>query len=231
LPQFRTCLGDGSQWGLSIDYAAQPSPGGIAQALLIAEKHIAGHPTALILGDNIFYGTGLSAQFQRSITRRQGATIFGYPVSQPEAFGVVSMNAEGEVLSLEEKPREPKSNLAVPGLYFYDESVIEIARGLKPSPRGELEITDVNLAYLARGQLRAEMLGRGSAWLDGGTPQSLFEASQFVMVMEQRTGLKIACPEEAAFRMEYIDDGQLQSLIQRLPKGSYRDYLRELAKA
>lgn len=228
LPQFQACLGDGNQWGIKIAYAAQPSPDGIAQAFLIAEDYIAGHPTALILGDNLFYGTGLSAQFQRAIGRQDGATIFAYPVSQPEAFGIVTLDESGRVLSLEEKPKHPESNLAVPGLYFYDDDVLEIARALKPSPRGELEITDVNRVYMAQGKLRAEMLGRGSAWLDGGTPQTLFEASQFVMVMEQRTGLKIACPEEAAFRMGYITRDDIQSIIGRLKMSEYRGYLVQL---
>lgn len=225
LPQFQSSLGDGSQWGIKIDYAAQPSPDGIAQAFVIAEDYIAGHPTALILGDNLFYGTGLSAQFQRAINRRDGATIFADPVQQPEAFGIITLDSEGRVSSIEEKPKTPKSNLAVPGLYFYDEDVLPIARDLKPSPRGELEITDINRIYMARGKLRAEMLGRGSAWLDGGTPQTLFDASQFVMVMEQRTGLKIACPEEVAYRMGFIDGEQLRKVIGQLRPGEYKDYL------
>ena len=232
LPQFQSVLGDGSQWGIRIDYAAQPSPDGIAQAFVIAEDYIAGHPTALILGDNLFYGTGLSAQFQRAINRHEGATIFAYPVQQPEAFGIVTLDAEGRVVSLEEKPKTPKSNLAVPGLYFYDEDVLSITRTLMPSARGELEITDVNRVYMERGKLRAEMLGRGSAWLDGGTPQTLFEASQFVMVMEQRTGLKIACPEEAAYRMGFINRNELFERIGALPKNcAYADYLKHLGAA
>ena len=225
LPQFQSSLGDGSQWGIKIDYAAQPSPDGIAQAFVIAEDYIAGHPTALILGDNLFYGTGLPTQFQRAINRRDGATIFAYPVQQPEAFGIITLDPEGRVSSIEEKPKSPKSNLAVPGLYFYDEDVLPIARDLKPSPRGELEITDINRIYMERGKLRAEMLGRGSAWLDGGTPQTLFDASQFVMVMEQRTGLKIACPEEVAYRMRFIDGNQLRKIISQLRSGEYKDYL------
>lgn len=228
LPQFQTCLGDGSQWGIHIDYAAQPSPDGIAQALLVAEKYIAGHPTALILGDNLFYGTGLSTQFQRAIHRPEGATIFAYPVSQPEAFGIVTLDEKGTVLSLEEKPKKPQGNLAVPGLYFYDEEALEIAQSLKPSARGELEITDLNRVYMERGKLRAEMLGRGSAWLDGGTPQTLFEASQFVMVMEQRTGLKIACPEEVAYRMGFVDREGLIQRLEGLRNCAYSDYLRHL---
>src|SRR5262249_7815120 len=195
------------------------------QALLVAEEYIAGHPTALILGDNIFYGTGLPAQFQRAVSRPDGATIFAYFVSDPGAFGIITLDAEGKVLSLEEKPKQPKSNLAVPGIYFYDEEALEIARSLKPSPRGELEITDLNRVYMERGKLRAEMLGRGTAWLDGGTPQTLFEASQFVMVMEQRTGLKIACPEEVAFRMGFIDRQQLIGLSEKLRNCPYADYL------
>ncbi|HVJ33114.1 MAG TPA: glucose-1-phosphate thymidylyltransferase RfbA [Terriglobia bacterium] len=229
LSQFQTCLGDGTQWGLKIDYAVQPSPDGIAQALLVAEKYISGHPTALILGDNIFYGTGLPAQFQRATRRREGATIFAYPVSDPGAFGIITLDSEGTVLSLEEKPKQPKSNLAVPGIYFYDEHVLEIAKALKPSSRGELEITDLNRVYMEHGKLRAEMLGRGTAWLDGGTPQTLFEASQFVMVMEQRTGLKIACPEEVAFRMGFIDRIQLIALGEKLRNCPYADYLKAVA--
>jgi len=229
LPQFQTCLGDGSQWGIHIDYAAQPSPDGIAQALLVAEEYIVGHPTALILGDNLFYGTGLPTQLRRAINREDGATIFAYPVSDPEAFGIITLTADGRVLSLEEKPKNPKGNLAVPGLYFYDEDVLEIARSLKPSSRGEMEITDVNRVYLERGKLRAEMLGRGSAWLDGGTPQTLFDASQFVMIMEQRTGLKIACPEEVAYRMKFVTREQLMHLVGRLRECPYVDYLKSLA--
>ncbi|MDY0884072.1 glucose-1-phosphate thymidylyltransferase RfbA [Dongia soli] len=228
LPQFQSCLGDGSQWGIRIDYAAQPAPEGIAQAFIIAEKFIVGHPTALILGDNLFYGTGLSSQFQRAIGRRDGATIFAYPVQQPEAFGIVTFDGEGAVLSLEEKPQKARSNLAVPGLYFYDADVLEIAKALKPSPRGELEITDLNRVYMERGKLRAEMLGRGSAWLDGGTPGTLFEASQFVMVMEQRTGLKIACPEEAAYRMEFISANALLALSRQMRNGEYASYLQKM---
>lgn len=228
LGQFQTCLGDGRQWGLTIEYAEQPSPDGIAQALLVAEKHIAGHPTALILGDNIFYGTGLPAQFQRAVSRPDGATIFGYVVSDPCAFGIVTLDAAGKVLSLEEKPKQPKSNLAVPGVYFYDEEALTIAKTLKPSPRGELEITDLNRVYMERGKLRAEMLGRGTAWLDGGTPQTLFEASQFVMVMEQRTGLKIACPEEVAYRKGFISIDDLATIARGLRQGEYKDYLQRL---
>ncbi|HVI89215.1 MAG TPA: glucose-1-phosphate thymidylyltransferase RfbA [Dongiaceae bacterium] len=228
LPQFKSCLGDGTQWGIKIDYAEQPSPDGIAQALLVAEEYIAGHPTALILGDNIFYGTGLPAQFQRAVNRRDGATIFAYVVSDPGAFGIITLDAQGTVLSLEEKPKLPKSNLAVPGIYFYDEDALEIAKTLKPSARGELEITDLNRIYMERGKLRAEMLGRGTAWLDGGTPQTLFEASQFVMVMEQRTGLKIACPEEVAYRMRFITRNQLQGSIDLLRECDYKKYLTQL---
>lgn len=231
LPQFRACLGDGSLWGIDIAYVEQPRPDGIAHALLVASDHIDGHPTALILGDNLFYGTGISSQFQRALQQKSGATIFAYPVSNPEAFGVVTMNEAGQVLTLEEKPKAPRGNLAVPGLYFYDEDVLSIVRMLTPSTRGELEVTDLNRAYLQRGQLRAEMLGRGSAWLDGGTAETLFEASQFVMVLEQRTGLKIACPEEAAYRMGYISRDELSVLAQSLRACSYADYLTQLAAA
>jgi len=228
LPQFKSCLGDGAQWGIKIDYAEQPSPDGIAQALLVAEEYIAGRPTALILGDNIFYGTGLPTQFQRAVARTEGATIFAYAVSDPGAFGIITLDAAGKVQSLEEKPKSPKSNLAVPGLYFYDRDALEIAKSLKPSPRGELEITDLNRVYMERGKLNAEMLGRGTAWLDGGTPQTLFEAGQFVMVMEQRTGLKIACPEEVAYRMGFIDLAQLSDFVRKLRPGEYRDYISQL---
>ncbi len=231
LPQFQSCLGDGSQWGVHISYAAQASPDGIAHALLIAEDFIAGCPTALILGDNIFYGAGLPAQLHRAIGRHEGATIFSYPVSQPEAFGIVTLDADGKVLSLEEKPSNSKSNLAVPGLYFYDAEALQIARTLSPSARGELEITDLNRVYMERGKLRAEMLGRGSAWLDGGTPQTLFDASQFVMVMEQRTGLKIACPEEVAYRTGFMSRESLWQTVNKLPRGEYRNYVARLVEA
>jgi glucose-1-phosphate thymidylyltransferase len=228
LPQFQACLGDGSQWGVKIDYVAQPSPDGIAQALLVAEEYIAGHPTALILGDNIFYGTGLPRQLARAAQRQQGATIFGYAVSQPEEFGVVTLDRDGRPLTLIEKPKQPTSNLAVPGLYFYNEEALEIARRLKPSARGELEITDLNRIYLEHGQLHVEMLGRGSAWFDGGTHRDLFDASQFVRVVEDRTGLKIACPEEVAFNMGFINLGELKEIATRMRDNSYSAYLRKL---
>jgi len=228
LPQFRACLGDGRQWGVRIDYAAQPSPDGIAQALLAAEDHIGGHPTALILGDNIFYGTGLPRQLTRAGQCRQGAAIFAYAVSQPDKFGIVTLDRDGRPVSLVEKPRQPTSNLAVPGLYFYDAEAIGIARRLTPSARGELEITDLNNVYLERGQLRVEMLGRGSAWFDGGTHRDLFDANQFVRVVEDRTGLKIACPEEVAFHMGYIGLAELTELSTRMRDNDYSAYLRKL---
>jgi glucose-1-phosphate thymidylyltransferase len=228
LSQLERCLGDGSRWGLTIRYVAQPRPGGIAQGLLVAEHMVPDCNIALILADNIFYGTGLPAQLRQAIGTNVGATIFGYEVINPQAFAVVILDKDGSPISLEEKPRYPSSNLAVPGLYFYDKRVFEIARSLSPSERGELEITDVNRIYLERHALRVLPLGRGTAWLDGGTPSDLFEAGQFVRVMETRTGLKIASPEEVSYRMQFISLDELAVLAEKDPKTEYDRYLRDL---
>jgi glucose-1-phosphate thymidylyltransferase len=226
--RFRELLGDGSAWGVSFAYAVQPEPEGLAQAFLIGREFIGRDNVALVLGDNIFYGLGLGTDLLSLMEQRVGATIFGYYVRDPERYGVVEVDAHGTVLSIEEKPRVPRSNYAVTGLYFYDNDVIEIAGGLRPSPRGELEITDVNLEYLRRGRLRLQMLGRGTAWLDTGTFDSLHEASAFVQTIERRQGLKIACPEEIAWRMGFIDDAQLAACAGLLMKSGYGDYLMHL---
>ncbi len=229
VPQIRACLGDGSRWGIRFDYAEQTAPRGIADGLLAAEEQLTGHNVALILGDNIFYGTGLPGQIRQALTYDEGATIFGYTVEDARSFGVVELDARDQPIGLEEKPANPNSNLAVPGLYFYDLEMLEIARQLTPSARGELEITDLNRAYLAKGALRVFPLGRGTAWLDGGTHENLFAASQFINVMEQRTGLRIACPEEVAFRMGYITLEALEVLAGTDAAGSYGDHLMALA--
>ncbi len=223
--QFRTLLGDGSQWGLEFSYAVQPEPGGLAQAFLIGERFIGDDPVCLILGDNIFFGQGLAGRLQRTAARPDGATIFAYHVVDPERYGVVAFDEAGNATSIEEKPARPKSSYAVTGLYFYDNDVVEIAKGLKPSARGELEITDVNMAYVARGTLRVELLGRGAAWLDTGTHQALSQATTFVQVIEERQGLKIACPEEIAWRMGFIDAEQMRRLAAPLTKSGYGEYL------
>jgi len=220
-----TLLGDGTQWGLSLSYAIQPRPEGLAQAFIIGEHFIGQDRVSLILGDNIFYGQGLSAALRRAAVRARGATVFGYYVRDPERYGVVSFDARGQVVDIEEKPRRPQSNYAVTGLYFYDNDVVQIARFIKPSARGELEITDINKAYLARGDLVVELLGRGYAWLDTGTHDSLLAAANFMQVVEQRQGLKISCPEEIAYRMGYIDAEQLQRLAEPLAKSGYGGYL------
>ncbi len=227
-PAYRRLLGDGRQWGISIDYAVQPSPGGIAQAFLIGRDFIGGEACALVLGDNIFYGHGLVELLQAAAGRQSGATVFGYQVSDPERYGVVTFDSDGLAMSIEEKPSQPKSNWAVTGLYFYDNQVVEIAAGLKPSQRGELEITDVNDRYLAQGELHVEQLGRGFAWLDTGTHTSLLQAAEFVRTVEERQGLKIACVEEVAYRMGFIDADQLASLAAPLRKSGYGEYLLRL---
>jgi len=228
LPQFRRLFGDGRQYGLEISYAEQPKPEGLAQAFLIGADFLAGHPACLVLGDNLFYGHDFSKTLAAATQRETGATIFGYYVSNPEAYGVVEFNAQGVAVSLEEKPKEPKSKYAVPGLYFYDAQVVDLARSLKPSARGELEITDLNRLYLERGALHVETLGRGLAWLDTGTHDSLLEAADFVRAIQNRQGLKIACIEEIALLKGWINREQLQALIDDLGKTSYADYLRAM---
>ncbi len=229
LPSFRRLLGDGSEWGLKFAYAEQPEPKGIAQSLIIAEDFLSGQPSCLILGDNIFYGHNLAQSLQSANANRSGATVFAYHVRDPERYGVVVLDAAGKPTELEEKPAVPRSNYAVTGLYFYDSEAPAIARALKPSARGELEITDVNREYLQRGTLSVEVFGRGTAWLDTGTHQSLLEASNFVSVLETRQGLKVACPEEIAWRMHYIDANQLRRLAEPMKNNSYGQYLLELA--
>ncbi|MDE2150679.1 MAG: glucose-1-phosphate thymidylyltransferase RfbA [Gammaproteobacteria bacterium] len=228
LPAFRRLLGCGAQWGLKLEYAEQPSPDGLAQAFLIGAEFIGDDDAALVLGDNIFHGHGLPELLQRASARQSGATVFGYAVRDPQRYGVVEFDRRGQARSIEEKPARPKSNYAVTGLYFYDRSVVEIARSLKPSARGELEITDVNRAYLARGQLHVELMGRGFAWLDTGTHESLLDAAQFIRVLEQRQAMKIACPEEVAYRLGYIDAAQLERLARPLLKSGYGRYLLEI---
>ena len=228
LPQLRGCLGNGGQWGIELGYVEQPAPKGIVDALLVAAGHLGDKAFALVLGDNIFYRTGLPTYLQSAAARERGATIFAYPVSDPRQFGVVVLDGDSRPVAIEEKPRNPSSNLAVPGLYFYDGRALEFARGLRPSARGEIEITDLNRVYLERGELFVERLGRGSAWLDGGTPDQLHNASDFVRVMEERTGLKIACPEEVAYRMGFITKEQLVAIIQPMRDCSYRNYIASL---
>ena len=227
-PRFRELLGDGTQWGIRLSYAVQPSPDGLAQAFVIGKDFIGGDPVALILGDNLFYGHDLAVLAKRAASRRKGATVFAYRVHDPERYGVVEFDAQGKAVSLEEKPKQPKSNYAVVGLYFYDNRVVEVASTLKPSARGELEITDVNRRYLEWGELEVTTMGRGYAWLDTGTHESLLEASLFIETIERRQGLKIACPEEIAFRSGYIAAGQLEALARPLGKSSYGQYLMQV---
>jgi len=229
-PRFEQLLGDGSQWGIHLEYAVQPSPDGLAQAFLIGEKFLGDSPSALVLGDNIFHGHEFQGLLGNASVRSQGASVFAYHVQDPERYGVAEFNAEGKVLSLEEKPSAPKSNYAVTGLYFYDAQVVELAKGLKPSPRGELEITDLNRLYLEQGQLNVEIMGRGYAWLDTGTHESLLEAGQFIATLEHRQGLKVACPEEIAFRQGWIDAAQLEKLAKPLTKNGYGQYLMRILK-
>ena len=225
---FRSLLGDGARWGLDLQYVAQPSPDGLAQAFILGADFIGDRPACLILGDNIFYAEGLSRRLQTSAQKASGATIFAYVVQDPQRYGVVELGPDRRALSIEEKPAQPKSNYAVTGLYFYDNDVVEIARSIVPSARGELEISDVNAAYLERGDLHVEILGRGAAWLDTGTHQSLLDAGQFIRVIEERQSLKIACPEEIAWRMGFIDDAQLENLAAPLDKSGYGRYLRQV---
>jgi glucose-1-phosphate thymidylyltransferase len=229
LPLFQALLGDGSRWGLSLSYAPQPRPEGLAQAFIIGAKFVEGGPSALILGDNIFFGHGLPDLLQSAVSRPVGATVFAYHVVDPERYGVVAFDEAGKASSIEEKPSQPKSNFAVTGLYFYDEQVVDIAANIRPSARGELEITDLNGVYLDRGQLSVERMGRGFTWLDTGTPDSLLEAAEFVATLERRQGFRIACPEEVAFNEGYIDIDQLERLGVALGKSDYAQYVRDLA--
>jgi len=227
-PAFQRLLGDGSAWGMIIQYAVQPSPDGLAQAFLIGSEFLATSPAALVLGDNLFHGDELVHQLQTTNPKSQGATVFAYPVSDPERYGVVEFDEGGRVISIEEKPKQPRSRYAITGLYFYDETVVERAKQVQPSPRGELEITDLNQLYLNEGLLRVELMGRGMAWLDTGTPDSLHEAASYIRTLEHRQGLKVGAPEEVAWRMNWIDDAQLERLAQPLKKSGYGSYLLKL---
>jgi glucose-1-phosphate thymidylyltransferase len=229
-PRFQALLGDGAKWGLDLSYAVQPAPQGLAQAFIIGRGFVGSAPSALVLGDNIFYGHDLSLQLQRASARASGATVFAYPVADPERYGVAEFDAQGRVLSLEEKPKKPKSRYAVTGLYFYDNDVLDIAAGLTPSARGELEITDVNKAYLDRGALACEVMGRGMAWLDTGTHESLLEAAQYIATIERRQGLKVACPEEIAYRLGYISAADVERLGREMAKNGYGQYLLSLLR-
>ncbi|MGY1489808.1 glucose-1-phosphate thymidylyltransferase RfbA [Methylobacillus pratensis] len=229
-PRFEQLLGDGSQWGLNLQYGVQPSPDGLAQAFIIGKDFIGNNPSALVLGDNIFYGHDLANDLVQADQRKEGATVFAYPVHDPERYGVVEFNDAGQAISLEEKPQQPKSRYAVTGLYFYDNQVVDIATNLKPSPRGEFEITDVNKTYLEQGTLNVELMGRGHAWLDTGTHESLLEASLFIETIQKRQGLKIACPEEIAYRKGHITANQVEKIAQPYLKNDYGQYLLRLLK-
>ena len=230
LPSFQRLLGDGSALGLSLSYAEQPRPEGLAQAFIIGADFVGGETSALILGDNIFYGHGLQDLLAGAAARTHGATVFAYQVADPERYGVVEFNRDNQAITIEEKPTQPKSHYAVTGLYFYDRQVVDIAANLKPSPRGELEITDVNRVYLEKRELSVELMGRGYAWLDTGTPESLLEAAEFVSTLQKRQGFTIACPEEVAFRMGFIGLAQLEKIVTSLGKGAYRNYVAELVR-
>lgn len=230
LPRFKELLGDGEQWGVSFSYVAQPSPDGLAQAFILGEEFLDGAPACLVLGDNIFYGHDLSVSLNRANSRDSGASVFGYHVHDPERYGVVEFDESGTAVSIEEKPSSPKSNYAVTGLYFYDEHVVEMAKSIKPSPRGELEITDLNNQYLQKGELSVELMGRGSAWLDTGTHDSLLEAAHFISVLEKRQGLKVCCPEEIAYRKGLINKEQLLALAKPMLKNGYGKYLQTLTE-
>ncbi|MEJ8307409.1 glucose-1-phosphate thymidylyltransferase RfbA [Agrobacterium larrymoorei] len=230
LPGFQALLGDGSKWGISLSYAVQPSPDGLAQAFIIGADFVAGQSSCLVLGDNIFFGHGITELFRSAMAHESGATVFAYHVNDPERYGVVEFDASMKAISIEEKPEKPKSNWAVTGLYFYDADVVDIAANLRPSPRGELEITDVNRTYLERGKLNVQQMGRGYAWLDTGTPDSLLEASEFVATLERRQGFKISCPEEIAFRLGYITPNDVEALARDYGKGTYGNYLRNILK-
>ncbi|QBJ78427.1 glucose-1-phosphate thymidylyltransferase RfbA [Aquitalea sp. USM4] len=229
-PRFEQLLGDGSQWGISLQYAVQPSPDGLAQAFIIGEDFLAGAPSALVLGDNIFHGHDFPKLLKAANAKQKGASVFAYHVQDPERYGVVEFDAQGKALSIEEKPAVPKSNYAVTGLYFYDNQVVDIAKSIRPSPRGELEITDVNNHYLQQGQLDVQTMGRGYAWLDTGTHESMLEASQFIATVENRQGLKVACLEEIAYVQQWIDAARLEQLAQPLKKNAYGQYLLQLLK-
>ncbi|MGJ0515804.1 MAG: glucose-1-phosphate thymidylyltransferase RfbA [Methylomicrobium sp.] len=230
VPRFEQLLGNGEQWGLNLHYAIQPSPDGLAQAFIIGESFIGNHPSALVLGDNLFYGHDFQELLGSAMSRIEGATVFAYHVNDPERYGVVEFNQQGKAITLEEKPKNPKSNYAVTGLYFYDRDVVDLARNLKPSARGELEITDLNRIYLEQSKLNVEIMGRGYAWLDTGTHESLLDASQFIATLEHRQGLKVSCPEEIAFRQQWIDIDQLAKLAQPLAKNGYGQYLQRILK-
>jgi glucose-1-phosphate thymidylyltransferase len=231
LPRFEQLLGDGSRWGVNFGYAEQPKPEGLAQAFIIGRQFVGAENVSLVLGDNIFYGQGFGELLQRAVSRESGATVFGYYVRNPERYGVAEFDREGKVLSIEEKPESPRSHYAVTGLYFYDNQVLDIAAGLEPSDRGELEITDVNLEYLDRGELQVEVMGRGMAWLDAGTHESLLQSANFIETLELRQGLKIGSPEEVAYRMGYIEAGQLERLAAPMQNNSYGQYLLELLRS
>ena len=228
LPRFERLLSDGSRWGINLEYAVQPEPEGLAQAFIIGRKFLGNDAVTLILGDNIFYGQGFSETLQRTAAQQDGATVFGYYVRDPERYGVIEFDGDGKALSIEEKPESPRSHYAVTGLYFYDNEAVDIAAGLTPSPRGELEITDVNVEYLERGKLQVEMMGRGMAWLDTGTHESLHQATGFIETIEQRQGLKVCCPEEISYRMGYIDAAQVERLADPMKKSGYGQYLLEV---